>query len=226
MEASRLGSTPLADLAVIFDLDGTLADSWSEVITAVRLTLGSRYEGPIARLARSRAKSDLAAPELFAALGVPESEVADHVATFRTELSRIIGTSVTAMEGADRTLRTLRSHGAYLAVATNKPRSLAVATLRAVKMESMIDSLVTTDEFAPKPEPAMVRFCHGASGRSYAVMVGDSPKDVQAARGAGIPAIHLCLAERHSSDVFRDVTCAASLEEVSAAILNHLGSPI
>lgn len=180
------GQALMGDLIAIFDLDGTLVDSWNEVLSALELSLrGTGFSVPD-NWRRECSQSHLSAVELLTTVGVPPSRVGDLTKEFRSHLRSVIGTSVQALPGAESTLRGLRERGVSLCVATNKPDDLANETLRAVELDRYFDAVVGVSSFPPKPSPLMLRHCLASSDRAEGVMIGDSWKDVAAAQAANV----------------------------------------
>jgi histidinol-phosphate aminotransferase len=76
--------------------------------------------------------------------------------------------------------------GRPLAVVTGRPRSDAVEFLERFDLMDAIGALVTRDDAPLKPDPAPVRKALEIMGVSRAWMLGDTPDDLAAARGAGV----------------------------------------
>lgn len=173
--------------AAIFDLDGTLVDSWEEVRTALLMTLDSLGVSKH-KVDSSRSMTDLSASELLTVCGVSsDTQLIGAVTLFRTNLAAIIGTSVRLMDGADEALLHLRNMGYTLAVATNKPEPLALKTLEAVGILHHFSLVVGTERFPPKPSPDMLLACLVGTASERGFLVGDSIKDLGAACSANLP---------------------------------------
>lgn len=82
----------------------------------------------------------------------------------------------------------LRAKGTRIAVVTTDDREPTLASLEAVGVDALVDGVVAADDGIPtKPDSAAVRDLatrFGLEPRSIAV-VGDTPADLQMARGAG-----------------------------------------
>ena len=175
----------------IFDLDGTLVDSWPEVEIALQATteslnidLPSRGVGDYL--------TDLSAPELLEWAGVRRGEDLEAaVRLFREHLAAVIGNHVQLQPGTDYVLNFLANAGYSLAVATNKPLPLAIQTLEAVGIHNRFSEVVGTPIYPPKPCPDMILACLEACGGSDGFVVGDSIRDVTAARHAQLRAFLL-----------------------------------
>jgi len=213
--------------AILFDLDGTLVDSVPDLAGAlnalleeeglaaipeeeVRGMVGNGVEKLVERgfaaHGREVAGDELASmTKLFMSLYEPR-------ATLRTRL----------YAGVAATLQSLRSEGVSLAVLTNKPSEPTRLILEGLRVADCFRTVVAGDSGLPKkPDPAVIHAALEALGASAeeALMVGDSPADVGAARAAGIPVIVVSYgytkvpAEELGADHVVD-----SLTEIAAAI--------
>jgi HAD superfamily hydrolase (TIGR01509 family) len=170
--------------AVLFDLDGTLADS--EHIAAAALAAafaqaGLRGDPPLEQF---RAMSGMALEEILARLGLP----AELAGPFRAAARGMIGRT-RLFPGALALLRTLHARRVGIGVITGKDRPRTLATLDHLKIADLVDGLVTPDDPpAPKPSPEGVWWlCRrlGVAARQ-AVLAGDSAADLRAGRDAGV----------------------------------------
>ena len=73
-----------------------------------------------------------------------------------------------------------------LALVTGRPRRDAERFLERFGLANLFDVVVTREDAALKPEPAPVRLALERLGVERAWMVGDTPDDLVAARGAGV----------------------------------------
>ena len=103
-------------------------------------------------------------------------------------------------------------------VLTTDDREPTLASLEAVGVDALVDGVVAADDGVPtKPDPAAVRELatrFGLEPRSIAV-VGDTPADLQMARGAGARlAIGVLsgLGTRETLEPFADVLLASVAE--------------
>jgi pyrophosphatase PpaX len=97
--------------------------------------------------------------------------------------------------GAGEVVRALRAAGHPIAVVTAKIEAGAERTLRHVGLREQVDLIVAADTVARcKPDPMPVHHALDRLGRTprEAVMVGDSPHDLAAGRGAGTATAGVC----------------------------------
>lgn len=186
-----------APRAVLFDLDGTLVDSVPDLAGSLNVLLERRGLPPLA-LDEVRAMVGDGIEKLveraFAARG---EDPARAMATGAYgEMIEIYGgrlsEETTLMPGALETLEALRLAGVLLAVVTNKAQSATDAILVDFGLMPFLDAVVGGDRgHAKKPAPDIPLAALARLGitPAEAVLVGDGPADVGAARAAGLPVI-------------------------------------
>lgn len=173
--------------AVLYDFDGTLADTTELVMECYRHTMqrhlgevppteewlrgfGTPLEVQINRFARSAA------------------ERRDMLETYRWFQEEQAERLVRPFEGALETLDTLRARGFELAIVTSRHRE---STLRGIDLCGLTDrfrEIVTPEDVAapkPHPEPVLHALARLGVEPEEAVFVGDSPHDMASGREAG-----------------------------------------
>jgi phosphoglycolate phosphatase len=184
--------------AVIFDLDGTLAETAADIH---------------AILAEVLAEDDLAAPDLPAvramigdgarvlieralgAIGQPLAGTAvdRFYQRFRDRYAEVPCRHSVPYEGARKLLTALRAEGWRLGLCTNKPQVATVGLLRALQLDDRFDSVASGDRLpgVRKPDPAHLAAVLDELGvaATHTVMVGDSRNDLLTARALGVPCI-------------------------------------
>lgn len=175
--------------AVLFDLDGTLADTVPLILQCYRHTM---------RVHLGRELPD----ELWlSTIGTPLRDQLRDFARDDEEAARMLDTYVTyqrgihddwvsSFPGALEVVDALRSRGARVAIVTSKRRNMAVRTLERCGLAGRYDVLVAFDDVRrgkPDPEPVLLALdTLGLGGEAErALMVGDAPWDIRAGRGAG-----------------------------------------
>lgn len=172
---------------VVFDLDGTLVDSFgaiAESANAARVALGL---------------PPLPAPEITRHVGhglwhllgtVVGPEYVDRaVPLYREAHAKIYLDRTKALPGALESVRRLHAAGIRLAVASNKLSTFSRGILEHLGFAPFLDAVEGPDTAgATKPDPAMIRRCLAAMGieAAEALYVGDMPLDVESARQAGV----------------------------------------
>lgn len=174
--------------AVLFDLDGTLADTVELILRCYRHTM---------RVHLGRALAD---ERWLATIGTPlrdqlrefarsEEEAGAMLETYEAHQRRIHDRYVRPFDGAADTVRRLRSAGVPLAVVTSKRREMADRTLRVCGFAEEMEVTVTASDVVsgkPDPEPVLRALAGlGLEGAGGVLFVGDSPYDIRAGRAAG-----------------------------------------
>lgn len=173
---------------IMFDLDGTLADTGHDLADAVNFTRSHFHLAPMAeRLIYDHVGRGV---EHLLRHALPEESPGDFHEVLRVFLERyekhLLDRTV-LYPGARETLAHFR--GKRRAVVSNKIERLTVAVVRGLGVEKEFDVILGGDSAAEKkPHPALLntvlrRFDVPASG---AVMVGDGDTDVEAGKRAGV----------------------------------------
>ena len=178
---------------LIFDWDGTLADSAGHIVSSMQQAIGALNLPP---------RSDQAIRELIG-LGLvdamqrlfPELDV-DDVLRLLGEYRRVVPGSMAheapLFAGAQEALRALQEQGYLLAVATGKSRP---GLNRSFQAHAFLKPIFLTtrcaDETADKPDPLMLRQILEETGlrAEQALMIGDTDYDVGMANALGMPAL-------------------------------------
>lgn len=178
---------------LIFDWDGTLADSAGPIVASFQraielLKLPPRDDDSIRRLI------GLGGVEALSRL-FPEYETEPLLNTFRTYRRSHIAAEVAKaplFPGSLEALALLRGEGFQLAVATGKTRH---ALEESLEMQPALQALLShsrcADETADKPHPRMLLELLEVTGvpAERALMIGDTEYDIHMARAAGVPAV-------------------------------------
>jgi phosphoglycolate phosphatase len=188
-------STPSA--VVVFDLDGTIADTAPDLIEAANSALASEGLGPAPAAAIKSGVGYGARAMLRAGIealgGEPDAEqlrrLGDRLIAHYEEN---IAIKTQLFPGFGEAAASLRAVGAKLLLCTNKRQRLTFPLLSALGIGSLFDAIACGDTYPyHKPDPRHISDLVQAVGGELAasVMVGDSEVDAGAAHGAGIPFI-------------------------------------
>ena len=177
---------------VVFDLDGTLADTAPDLAAALNHTLVRlgrpaivpetvRHmvgHGGRALLRRGLEATGEASEELV-------EQAFPILLDFYTTHFRV-GTTV--YPGVEAAMDALAGRGARLAICTNKSEALSRRLVEAFGWERRFASIVGHDTLpARKPDPRPLRHAIARAGGGRAVLVGDSIIDADTARAAQLP---------------------------------------
>ena len=208
--------------ALIFDLDGTLAD-----------TLPLIYESFNDAFVPITGKP-LSPDEIRALFGPPDNYVIrnvldpehhdDAIGRYVTTYERRHRDLVELFDGISDLLADAHAAGVKLAVVTGKSRNTALMTLDILGVLDRFDVVYAGDDVErQKPDPMALKLAlddlaHDDS--AHAAMIGDSAADVIAGKGAGIDTIGVLWGVPDHSDLLAagpDVVCE-TVAELRAAV--------
>jgi HAD superfamily hydrolase (TIGR01509 family) len=200
--------------AVVFDLDGTLIDSYRAVTTSMNAARAGFDRAPLPRetiVARVGEPLEQLVREL-----VDGTDVARAVALFRECYSRVFLEQSKPIPRAADAVSQLAAAGVALAVASNKPARFGRKLLEAFELSPPIEVVLGPEPgLPPKPDPAMIRRAMESLGADPAdtLYVGDVPLDRTSGDRAGV-------------DVALVATGAAPVEDLRGGeepVFDHLG---
>ncbi len=181
------------DIMVMFDLDGTLwdsaqpvAESWNEVFMKREPSLPALTADDIHRVMGMTMK------EIAAALQ-PSMDPLRRDAVFdeccRHEVEYLYSHPGRLYPGLRETLEQLRTEGFTLAIVSNCQRDYVKAFLYSSGLGDMFADYEEWERTG-LPKGENIRLVMERNGFSRAVYIGDTRKDEEAARVAGVPFIH------------------------------------
>lgn len=184
----------LAPEAIIFDMDGVLADvSKSQTMAIVETARSFGVDLTIADIERAKAAGNanddwVLTRGLCLARGVeaPLDEVMGRFETFYQGTARSPGLKIHETPIVDAVTWARWAESRPLAVVTGRPRADAEEFLERFDLQGEVSALVTRDDAPLKPDPAPVRMALELLGVSRAWLLGDTPDDLDAARAAGV----------------------------------------
>lgn len=174
--------------AILFDVDGTLVDStyhhamawhrafarWGLVVPVWRIhrAIGTGGDRLVAQVAGEEA----------------ETERGDDVrAAWREEYAAVVD-QVRPLPGASELIRRLAEEGYAVALASSGESAFTDAAVRALGVGEVVAAVTSSDDAeSSKPDPdILLASLDRLGGPARAVVVGDTPYDVEAARRAGL----------------------------------------
>ncbi len=177
---------------VVFDLDGTLVDSASDIAEAVNRTLVDwslpRVEESVIRGWIGDGARALVA-SAFAHAG-KQIELDEVMPGFMVHYAECLLLYPTVYPGVVETLQALRERGIAVAVCTNKPERFVRPLLDALDLGRYFEVIVggdTLPERKPSAMPLLHVVEHFGLQPAQCLMVGDSATDIQTAAAAGVP---------------------------------------
>ncbi|MEM6760505.1 MAG: HAD-IA family hydrolase [Pseudomonadota bacterium] len=182
--------------AVVFDLDGTLADTSGDLLAAANAcframghgdVLGPHDAGVALRGGRRMLSHGLAR------LGVPEEGLVDqYYPVLLDAYGADISSRTTLFPGVMSAIAALKRAGYAVGICTNKPEGLADQLLTDLGIRADFGALVGADTLpVRKPDPAPLFETASRLGRdrTHCLLVGDSDTDRNTAKAAGVPSI-------------------------------------
>jgi len=176
---------------VLFDLDGTLADTAPDLAFALNQVL--REQGceplPFERIRPVVSHGGIA----LIKLGFNINESAPQFDTLRQRLLTIyrehIVQETTLFEGMDKVLEEIEGRGLNWGVVTNKPGWLTEPLLEGLALKARAAAIVSGDtlnERKPHPAPMLLACQQAGSSAAQCLYVGDAERDIEAGRNAGM----------------------------------------
>ncbi|ESW61078.1 MAG: haloacid dehalogenase [Rhodobacter sp. CACIA14H1] len=179
---------------VVFDLDGTLADTSADLLAAANACFRDLGHGDVlgAGDALTAFHGGRAMLRLgFSRLGAwDESMVDGQYPRLLAAYADGIDTHTRLYPGAVAAVEALRAAGFATAICTNKPEGLAETLVTRLGVRGLFDALVGADTLpVRKPDPAPYRASVERAGGAVArsMLVGDTDTDRRTALAAGVP---------------------------------------
>ena len=175
--------------AVLWDLDGTIVDSFELLFGAyghaVRTVLG--WE-----LTRERLAADLGPPMPDHVAKYSPDHVPELTEAFRHYYDEHHDEQIVVHEGVREALAALREREVALGLVTSRGGFNTHCRLESLGLLDCFDAIVTREDAPrPKPDPGPVEVALGwlQVPPGQALMVGDDPVDIEAAKAAGVGAV-------------------------------------
>jgi phosphoglycolate phosphatase len=180
---------------VVFDLDGTLADTSADLLAAANacftaLGHGALLDGrdTLTAFHGGRAMLRLGFDRLGHAY--TEEDISREYPRLLTHYADNIDTHTRLYPGAVEALETLRSAGFATAICTNKPEGLAETLVARLGIRDMFGSLIGADTLPtrkPDPAPYLAAVTRAGGNVTRSMLVGDTDTDRQTGLAVGIP---------------------------------------
>jgi len=182
---------------LVFDLDGTLADTAPDLVRTLNVILAREGLGGVplkdARSfvgggARALIQRALAAQSVEAG----EARLDELLAAFMAHYEAHIAENTVLFPGVIAALDRFEAAGFGFAVCTNKAEHASVLLLGALGIKSRFRAICGKETFAvskPDGEALLQTIARAGGDPAKAVMVGDSQTDIDAARNAKVPVV-------------------------------------
>ena len=182
---------------IVYDLDGTLADTAEDLVATLNWLLGREGLQPLkvetagsllGAGARALIKRGFAASGKTLDPQAIEAMFADYLKYYNAH----IAVRTRLYPGVDKALAAFARAGWRQAVCTNKievSAKLLIAKLGITERFAFICGQDTFGVGKPDAKPLLMTIVAAGGARERAIMVGDSSTDIQAARAAGVPVV-------------------------------------
>jgi phosphoglycolate phosphatase len=182
---------------VIFDLDGTLADTSGDLIAAANACFRQMGVGDMLDSGQD-AGTALRGGKAMLRLGlsrmraVDEAEIERWYPVLLEAYAGDIDRHTVIYPGAMAAVDALRAAGFGVGICTNKPEALAERLLLSLGVRDAFQSLVGADTLPvrkPDPEPLFEAARRAGGHPQRCLLVGDSDTDRKTAAAAGVPSV-------------------------------------
>ena len=191
---------------VLFDLDGTLVDSASDIAAAVNRLLTELGHDDVDEATVRSWIGDGARQLITQALrhAADARDVDAVMPRFMRHYGDCLLLDPRLYPGVEATLQTLRAAGVRLAVCTNKPAQYVPPLLETLGIDGCFDAVLGAGDLPerkPHPLPLLhLAECFGVD-IAQCLMVGDSAADAGAAIAAGAPLVLVAYGYRRDFDL-------------------------
>ncbi len=173
--------------AVLFDFDGTLADSYAAIAASVNHV---RIQRGMTELSIDEVKRYVGrGADYLLTHTVPGGNLADDFACYRAHHPGVMLAMTHFLPGAAELLAALHVAGKKIGLCSNKPRLFSQKLLEHLEAAAYFNIVLGPEDVThPKPAPDMILQAIDRLGVSAAqvLYVGDMVVDVQTARAAGV----------------------------------------
>lgn len=173
--------------AVLFDFDGTLADSYDAITSSVNHVRGL-HRLPALPVDQIRGLVGKGLLQLMKDV-IPGGDAVNDAKAYQAHHPSVMFEKTRFLPRVAETLVALHQAGIKLGVCSNKPVAITRQLLTALQVSHLFDVVLgPEDSGKPKPDPKMLQIGMEKLGVSTneAIFVGDMPIDVETARNAGV----------------------------------------
>lgn len=183
---------------MIFDLDGTLADTSGDLIAAANAALEALGHSPQLVPGRDDATAFRGGRAMlklgFERLGITgaAADVDEGYPVLLQAYGAAIDTHTTLYPGAMAAVDRLRRDGVAVGICTNKPQGLAETLMTRLGVRDSFASLVGADTLPvrkPDPAPYLLAVEQAGGDPARSLLIGDTETDRKTARAAGVPCV-------------------------------------
>jgi len=210
--------------AVLLDVDGTLIDAnYQHALAWYRAFRANGLVMPIWKIHRHVGMGgDQLVPALIGEEA--DAEKGADIRETRKEIYEELIEEVAPVDGAHELIADLKERGRTAVLASSAPEKEIDHYLDLLEARDLADGWTTDDDVeATKPEPDLVRAALVMAGTDEAVLVGDTPWDIESARKSGVETITV-ITGGYSEQELRDAGAVGVYESVQE-LRAHLEEP-
>ncbi len=182
---------------VVFDLDGTLADTSRDLIEAANACFVALGHGPLLDPTADAATAFRGGRAMlrlgFSRIGIEgDADIDREYPKLLRHYEGALDVHTVLYPGALDAVEGLRAKGFATSICTNKPERLAEALMRSLGARDLFGALIGADTLSvrkPDPEPYRQAVLRAGGDPRQSVLIGDTVTDRDTARAAGVPIV-------------------------------------
>ena len=212
--------------AILFDLDGTLVDTAPDMVAALARLVHDEGREPLSyELARSHVSNGAIGLVRLAFPGVDEAELERLRLAYLEVYAEAVCVESVLFPGLGELLDVLDENGRTWGVVTNKPQRMTRPLLAGLGIESRAVCVISGDSLPqrkPHPAPLLLGSEQAGAAPERVVYIGDSSRDIEAGRAAGMGTIAAAYGYVTSDDdpwAWNADQVAADTEELTKMVL-------
>lgn len=206
---------------VLFDFDGTLADS-NALINQSHLSVLEEYFPGEYTLDSVRQFNGPSLETTYQFLGGEKSE--EMIEKYREYNAVYHDQMIRLFEGVEETLRVLKDKGIRLGIVSTKRNDVLEKGIRQLNLEGLFEVVIGAEDytyFKPHPEPIYAAMKQLNCLHSTTIMVGDNGHDILAAKNAGILSVFVGWSQKTPEEIapFKPDLTVQTMDELGEFIL-------
>lgn len=182
---------------VVFDLDGTLADTSRDLIEAANACFRGRGDpvrlDPVADAPTAFRGARAMLRLGFSRMGpVSEALIDEEYPKLLNHYAGALDVHTRPYPGAVEAVKALQAAGFRTAICTNKPEALAEDLMQRLGMRDLFGALIGADTLPvrkPDPEPFRQAVLRAGGEPERSILIGDTVTDRDTARAVGVPIV-------------------------------------
>lgn len=185
-----MSTRPFACAAVLFDLDGTLADTAPDMVAALNTLCA---EAGVASIPFEAARAHVShGSRALVKLGFPAADAAEveyRIAQFLDCYAEQVCEGTILFDGMQEVLENIEQAGIPWGIVTNKPERFTTPLVAALNLDGRAACVVSGDTVS-KSKPDAMPLLHAcgimATPATRCIYIGDAERDIIAGRAAGM----------------------------------------